>query len=68
MRGDRTPARRPDGKVIISYDDEQSVDAKCRYVLEKNAAGVIIWELTQDTVNGRPVLLNVVGNAFSNKK
>ena len=61
-------ARRSDQKVIISYDDEQSVEAKCRYVLEKNAAGVIIWELTQDTVNGRPVLLNVVGNAFSNKK
>jgi chitinase len=61
-------ARPPDGKVIISYDDEQSVAAKCRYVLDKNSAGVIIWELTQDTVNGQPVLLNVVGSAFAKKE
>jgi len=58
-------ARRSDQKVIVSYDDEQSVGAKCRYVLDKNAAGIIIWELTEDTVNGQPVLLNAVGSAFA---
>jgi chitinase len=61
-------AQRSDQKVIVSYDDEQSIDAKCRYVLDKNAAGVIIWELTQDTVNGQPVLLKVVGESFAQKK
>ena len=61
-------ARKPDKKVIISYDDEQSIGAKCRYVLDKNAAGVIIWELTQDYVNGQPVLLKVVGDAFAKKE
>jgi chitinase len=61
-------AHRSDGKVILSYDDEESVVAKCRYVLDKNAAGIIIWELTQDTVNGQPVLLNAVGGAFAKKE
>jgi chitinase len=58
-------ARKADQKVIISYDDEQSIGAKCRYVLDKDAAGVIIWELTQDDVNGQPVLLKVVGQSFA---
>jgi len=58
-------ARKADQSVIVSYDDEQSIGAKCRYVLDKNAAGVIIWELTEDYVNGQPVLLKVVGNAFA---
>jgi chitinase len=58
-------ALKPDEKVIISYDDEQSIGAKCRYVLDKNGAGVIIWELTGDKVDGQPVLLKVVGEAFA---
>jgi chitinase len=58
-------ARRSDQKVIVSYDDEQSIGAKCRYVLDNNAAGVIIWELTQDYVKGQSVLLKVVGDSFA---
>jgi chitinase len=57
-------ARKPDGTVIISYDDEQSVAAKCRYVLDKNAAGLIIWELTGDYCQGQSVLLKMVGDTF----
>jgi chitinase len=58
-------ARKPDQSVIISYDDEASIGAKCGYVRDNNAAGVIIWELTQDSINGQPALLKVVGESFA---
>jgi len=61
-------ARKADQSVLVSYDDEQSIGAKCRYVLDKNGAGVIIWELTQDYVQGQPVLLKVVGDSFAKTK
>ena len=56
--------RSPDGGTILCFDDMRSVYRKCRYVLDKGAAGVIIWEITQDSVGGAPHLLNVVGAAF----
>jgi len=58
-------ARKPDQSVIISYDDGQSIGAKCQYVLDNNAAGVIIWELTQDYDQDQSVLLKVVGDSFA---
>jgi chitinase len=54
----------PNGLTILSFDDMRSVYRKCRYVLDKGAAGVIIWEITGDSVNGAPHLLNVIGTAF----
>lgn len=56
--------RSPDGGTILCFDDMRSVYRKCRYVLDKGAAGVIIWEITGDSVNGAPHLLNVIGAAF----
>jgi len=56
--------RKPDGSEIICYDDVRSVQRKCRYVKEKEAAGVIIWELSDDDVQGKSELLNVVGASF----
>jgi len=56
--------RSPDGGTILCYDDMRSVYRKCRYVLDKGAAGVIIWEITEDSVNGAPHLLAVIGAAF----
>ena len=50
--------------TILCFDDMRSVYRKCRYVLDKGAAGVIIWEITEDSVNGAPHLLNVIGAAF----
>ena len=58
-------ARKPDQSVIISYDDAPSIGAKCRYVLDHDAAGVMIWELTQDDDSGQPALLKVVGETFA---
>jgi chitinase len=57
--------RKTDGAMIISFDDRMSVAAKCRYVLDKQAAGVIIWELSGDEWNGKSELLEVIGRSFS---
>lgn len=57
-------AVRRDSGMIISYDDPRSVALKCQYVKDKGAAGVIIWELSQDGPAGRHDLLEVVGRSF----
>ncbi len=56
--------RKADGTVIIAFDDRESVAAKCRYVLDKQAAGVIVWDLSGDEWNGKSELLEVIGRAF----
>lgn len=33
---------------VVSFDNEQSVCHKCAYVLDNNARGVLIWEITGD--------------------
>lgn len=40
--------------TFVSYDDEQSVALKAEYVVNHNARGVIIWELTGDYVETSP--------------
>ena len=35
-------------KRFVSYDDEQSVKAKCRYVKKEDLAGVMFWEYFSD--------------------
>ncbi len=57
----------PDKSTIVSYDDERSIGLKCQYVLDKKAAGLIIWEVNEDYYNGSSVLLKVVGESFKNK-
>ncbi|WP_217559423.1 glycoside hydrolase family 18 protein [Paenibacillus sp. GbtcB18] len=32
------------GSTFITYDDEESLEHKCRYVEEKNLAGIMFWE------------------------
>jgi chitinase len=59
--------RSPDGGTIITFDDMRSVYRKCRYVLDKGAAGFIIWEISEDSVDGAPQLLNVIGTAFRSR-
>lgn len=56
--------QKPDRTMIVSFDDEKSIALKCRYIVEKKAAGVIIWEITQDEYKGSSVLLKVVGETF----
>ena len=56
--------RRPDGTKIISFDDRRSIALKCQYVKDNQAAGVIIWEMSQDSRSGKPELLEVAGKSF----
>lgn len=56
--------RNPQGTAIICYDDERSVSVKCRFIEEKQAAGVIIWELSGDYVQNKSVLLDIIGKEF----
>ncbi len=52
-------------KTLVSYDDEESVGYKARYVLEKKAAGLIVWEITGDMMpDGRTPLLDVIQSTF----
>ncbi len=37
-----------DGRTLISYDDEQSIAAKCRYAAEKGLRGLMYWEHSCD--------------------
>ncbi|WP_440396936.1 glycosyl hydrolase family 18 protein [Paenibacillus sp. SAF-054] len=37
-----------DGSVFISYDDEQSVSEKAKYVLDQKLGGAMFWEYSQD--------------------
>jgi chitinase len=55
----------PDQSVLLSYDDEQSVALKCRFIKEKQAAGAIIWEISQDFYGGDSVLLSTVAKEFA---
>lgn len=38
----------PGQRVFISYDDEESVKEKCRYVNKHKLAGVMFWEYSSD--------------------
>ena len=33
---------------LVTYDDEESIKAKCEYVKENNLAGVMFWEYGSD--------------------
>jgi len=59
--------RKPGGGEIVSYDNVASILRKCRYIKDKNAAGAIIWEISQDRWQGRSVLLEVIGDSFLNR-
>lgn len=39
----------PETGQFISYDDEQSLAIKCRYIKEKKLGGAMVWELGLDT-------------------
>lgn len=55
----------PDEKIFVTYDDERSVEEKCRYALENGLGGVMFWEYTSDP---KEYLLDAIGKAFSSEK
>lgn len=40
--------------TFVTYDDGESVGYKARYVNEKNAKGLIVWEITADYIETSP--------------
>ena len=55
--------------TLVSYDDEQSVGFKAQYVLDNNAGGLIIWEITGDYgEDGKTPLLDVIASRFAGKR
>jgi chitinase len=56
-------------KLLISYDDEESVRAKAQYVVDNNLHGLIIWEITGDYMpDGSTPLLNAIHSVFHPSK
>jgi len=39
----------PDQRVFVSYEDPQSLTAKCQYVLENKLAGIMFWDYSDDS-------------------
>ncbi len=51
--------------MMVSYDDEQSVRAKAQFVIDNDARGLIIWELTHDVMpDGSEPLLEAIAATF----
>jgi chitinase len=38
----------PEKKIFVSYEDPQSLDLKCKYVLEHKLGGIMFWEYSAD--------------------
>jgi len=53
-----------DKKMFISYDDEQSVAEKCKYVRKHHLAGAMFWEYFSDR---KEYLLKVIADNFKYK-
>jgi chitinase len=51
-------------KVIITYDDEESMKLKCDYILNNKLGGIMFWEYSSDQ---KHYLLNVINKAFGYK-
>ena len=51
--------------TFVSYDDPESVALKAGYVLDKNARGLIIWEVTGDRMpDGSTPLLDAIWSTW----
>jgi len=40
-----------DGQMLVTYDDEESIELKCKYALNKGLRGVMYWEYSYDDSN-----------------
>jgi len=49
----------PQARLMISYEDTESVSAKVDYVKGRKLGGIMAWELSQDT-EGEMLLLETI--------
>lgn len=54
----------PGTQIFVSYDDPQSIAAKCNYVLKHNLGGVMFWSYSNDPSG---TLLHAINNALHPK-
>ncbi|NLJ73867.1 MAG: glycoside hydrolase family 18 protein [Firmicutes bacterium] len=50
-----------DGSTFITYEDEESLRAKCEYVKQENLKGIMFWEYSCDQTG---TLLNTIHNSL----
>jgi len=50
-------------KIMISYEDEESIAAKAKYVIQKHLAGIMFWDLGQD--DRKSTLLDAINKALA---
>ncbi len=55
----------PENNIFISYDDERSVEEKCKYVKKYHLAGAMFWEYNSDK---KEYLLRIIADKFKYKK
>ena len=56
-----------DNSQIITYENQESIAAKCQYVLENDYGGVMIWALSYDkTSNGQELIQSIGQNYLKN--
>jgi chitinase len=54
-----------DSSIFITYDNERSVEEKCKYVKENHLAGAMFWEYNSDK---KEYLLKIIADNFKYKK
>jgi chitinase len=47
--------------IFVSYDDEESLTAKCRYITEHKLGGIMFWEYSNDPTG---TLLKVINQSL----
>jgi chitinase len=55
------------GPGLGTYDNPKSLAIKCKYVIDHNMPGVLIWVLGSDIVGNRTVLLDALAKEFGAK-
>ena len=48
-------------KIFITYDDEESIKAKCNYIRQHHLAGIMFWEYFSDR---KLYLLDTINKEF----
>lgn len=61
--------KKKSGPGIMSYDDQESIKAKVRFALkDHDNAGVFMWELSQDYIDGEQPLLEAMREEYEKYK
>jgi chitinase len=57
-----------DGPLVWSYDDAESIGAKCDYVVRNGLAGVAIWDISGDLPEDDGSLLGVIAERLGQSR